>query len=185
MKGGAQVRIFIIVGMPASGKNIARDYALTEGYPYYATGDIVRAEVKARGLEPGPDAMARVSDELRGSDGMGVTRLALRKALGEDSRIVFLEGMRSWPEIELIRKDAQAEVVAFLAPRGLRKKRIVSQGRADDSPEAFDERDEREIAYGTGVPIALADAYILNTATMEHATEALHEIVLSCFDGRM
>lgn len=179
------MKIFVVVGMPASGKNIARDYALTEGYPYYATGDIVRAEVKARGLFQCPETMARVSDELRGSDGMGVTRLALKKALEEESRIVFLEGMRSWQEIELIRKDAQAVVVAFLAPRGFRKKRIVSRGRADDSPEAFDERDAREIAYGTGVPIALADAYVLNTATMEHATEALHEIVLSCLEGRM
>jgi dephospho-CoA kinase len=171
------MKIFIIVGMPASGKGIASDYARGEGYPYFSTGDIVRAEVKARGLVPGPDTMASVSTELRGEDGMGVTRKALATALEQQSEVVFLEGMRSWPEIELIRKQAEAVVVAFLAPRPLRKQRIVSRGRADDSPEAFDARDFREIEYGTAIPIALADAYILNTSTMEAAVEDLRKIV--------
>jgi dephospho-CoA kinase len=173
------MKIFIIVGMPASGKGIADEYALKEGYPCFSTGDIVREELKKRGLAPGPDTMAALSSELRGEDGMGVTRLALAKALGHEDPVVFLEGMRSWPEVELIRKKAAAVVVAFLAPRPLRKGRIVARGRADDSPEAFDARDRREIDYGAAIPIALADAYVLNTSTMEAAVEDLHRIVQS------
>lgn len=172
------MKIFIVVGMPASGKSIAKEYALTEGYPYYSTGDIVRAEVKSRGLTPGPETMAAVSDELRGSDGMGVTRVALKTALAENSTVVFLEGMRSWPEVELIREQAEAVVVAFLAPRPTRRQRIISRGRPDDSPEGFEERDWREIYYGAAIPIALADAYVLNTSTMEASLEDLHEIIL-------
>ncbi len=171
------MRIFIIVGMPAAGKSIARTYAEKEGYPYHATGDVVRAEVRARGLKPGPDTMAQVSDELRGEDGMGVTRVALEKVLEEASRIVFLEGMRSWPEIELIREKAEAVVVAFLAPRPLRRQRVISRGRADDSPEAFEDRDRREIVYGAAIPIALADGYVVNTSTMEDAEKDLDAIV--------
>ncbi len=171
------MKIFIIVGMPASGKGIAGEYALTEGYPCFSTGDVVRAEVKARGLTPGPDTMAAVSTELRGKDGMGVTRRALAHALEQDSPVVFLEGMRSWPEIELVREKAGAVVVAFLTPRPLRRERMVSRGRPDDSPDAFEERDRREIDYGAAVPIALADAYILNTSTMEASIEDLHGIV--------
>jgi len=173
------MKIFIIVGMPAAGKSVAQEYALTEGYLHFATGDIVRAEVKARGLEPGPQSIAKVSDELRGSDGMGVTRIALKKALDHTGNVVILEGMRSWPEIELIRSKAEVVVVAFLAPKPLRRKRIISRGRADDSDQAFDDRDLREIKYGVGVPIALADAYVLNTSTMEAAIEDFHEIVLA------
>lgn len=173
------MKIFIIVGMPASGKGIADEYALTEGYPCFSTGDIVRAEVKARGLTPGPDTMAAVSTELRGKDGMGVTRRALAHALEQDSPVVFLEGMRSWPEIELVREKVDAVVVAFLAPRPLRRERMVSRGRPDDSPDAFEARDRREIDYGAAVPVALADAYILNTSTMEASIEDLHGIVLS------
>jgi len=171
------MQIIIVVGMPAAGKNIARDYANEEGYSYYATGDIVRAEVARRGLDLNAENTAAVSSELRGTDGMGVTRLALQTALEEKTAPVFLEGMRSWPEVELIRAHCEALVVAFLAPRELRRKRIISRGRADDAPQAFDSRDRREIDYGTAVPIALADAYVLNTGTMEDAMRQLNAVI--------
>lgn len=171
------MKIFIIVGMPASGKNIAREYADAKGFPYHATGDLVRAEVKKRGLVADAKNTALVSDEMRGTDGMGVTRYALTAALSEKAPAVFLEGMRSWPEVELIAKGAQCIVVAFLAPRETRKGRIVSRGRADDSPQAFDERDRREIAYGTAVPIALADEYVQNTGSVQDALDALDAAV--------
>lgn len=169
--------IMIVVGMPAAGKNIARDYAIAKGYAYYATGDIVRAEVARRGLEATAANTGAVSTELRGADGMGVTRLALKTALAEQAPVVFLEGMRSWPEIELIRAASPSVVIAFLAPRGLRRARISARGRADDAPDAFDARDRREIDYGAAIPIALADAYVLNTGTMEQAMQQLDAVV--------
>lgn len=171
------MKIFVIVGMPAAGKNLARDYAIARGIPYFATGDLVRAEVVLRGVEATPENMATISNELRGDDGMGVTRLALETALNADAPLVMLEGMRSWPEIELIRRQAMAVVIAFLAPMALRCDRIVSRGRSDDSADAFNERDQREIAYGTAVPIALADEYILNTGTMEESLQALNDVL--------
>ncbi|MGB5217670.1 MAG: AAA family ATPase [Smithella sp.] len=171
------MKLFIIVGMPAAGKNIARVYAESRGLVYYATGDIVRAEVKKRDVEADPVKTAKISDELRGQDGMGVTRLALEKVLQSGAQAGFLEGMRSWPEIELIRARAECVVVAFLAPRKLRFERICSRGRADDSPRTFDDRDQRELVYGAALPIALADAYILNTDTMDDAMQQLHAVV--------
>jgi dephospho-CoA kinase len=171
------MKIFVIVGMPTAGKNIARLYAESQDMIYYATGDIVRAEVKRRGLEADAVNSSEVSDELRGEDGMGITRLALAEILKSSVAVGFLEGMRSWQEIELIREKADSMVVAFVTPRNLRRERIVSRGREDDSPQAFDDRDKREIAYGTAIPIALADAYILNTGSEEDATSQLDAIV--------
>lgn len=169
--------ILIIVGMPASGKNCAKDYAKAKGYPYFATGDIVRMEVAERGIEANAENMGIVSTEMRGADGLGVTRQALATALKQDSPVVFLEGMRSWPEIRLIKEKADACVIAFLAPRKLRLARIMSRGRSDDSADGFDARDMREIEYGTAIPVALADYYILNTSSMEAAVQNLDEIV--------
>lgn len=170
------MKIFVVVGMPAAGKNIARVYAESKGMVYYATGDIVRAEVKKRGAAD-PVSTARISDELRGADGMGVTKLALEEILKTGAAAGFLEGMRSWPEIELIREKADCAVIAFLASRKLRFERVCARGRADDSPQTFDERDRREIDYGAAIPIALADAYILNTKTMDDAMKQLDDIV--------
>jgi dephospho-CoA kinase len=171
------MKIFIIVGMPAAGKNVARLYAGSQDLVYYSTGDIVRAEVKVRGLEVDGVSTSAVSDDLRGKDGLGVTRLALEEILKTGAEVGFLEGMRSWQEIELIREKAEGIVVAVLAPRGLRLNRVCSRGRADDSPADFDERDQREIVYGTAIPVALADAYILNTSSMDEAINQLDAIV--------
>ncbi|MBP7230798.1 MAG: AAA family ATPase [Syntrophaceae bacterium] len=171
------MKIFVIVGMPAAGKNIARTYAESKEMVYFATGDIVRAEVKKRGVEADPAGTAAISDELRGKDGMGVTRLALEAVLQSGKNIGFLEGMRSWPEIELIQAKAKCIVVAFLAPKKIRFDRICARGRADDSPQAFEGRDQREIAYGTALPIALADAYVLNTGTMADALKQFDVII--------
>ena len=171
------MKIFIIVGMPGSGKNIARQYAETNNIPYFATGDLVRREVSRRGLEPTPENTSTVSTELRGQDGMGVTRFALSAALQSQKPVVFMEGMRSGPEIDLIRKEAESTIVAFLAPKRVRLKRILSRGRPDDSPGHFEERDLREISYGATVPIALADEYILNTGSVEEAMQELGKIV--------
>jgi len=172
------VKVFIIVGMPAAGKNIARIYAESKGIPCFATGDLVRSEVQKRGLEPDGENSALVSTELRGDDGMGVTRIVLALALNAGRPIVFMEGMRSWPEIELIRQEASSVVVvAFIAPRTTRLNRIISRGRSDDSVDGFEERDKREIAYGASIPIARADEYILNIGTMEDAIQAFENIV--------
>jgi dephospho-CoA kinase len=171
------MKIFVVVGMPASGKNIARIYAESKGIPYYATGDLVRQEVERRGLQSNAENVACVSTEMRGEDGRGVTRKALATALKAGSDAVFLEGMRSWPEIEMIRAHVETVVVAFVAPRQVRLDRIISRGRADDSAQAFDARDTREIDYGTAVPIALADHYVLNTESMEKALADVERIV--------
>jgi dephospho-CoA kinase len=173
------MRIFIVVGMPAAGKNVARLYAEARGFPYFATGDLVRAEVRRRGLAPDAANVAAVSTELRGDDGLGVTRQALATARATGQPVVFLEGMRSWPEIELVRAGAEVVVVAFLAPRDVRRARVVARGRADDSAAAFDARDQRELAYGAAIPVALADAYVLNTGTLEQALQALATLVES------
>ncbi|MEN6507878.1 MAG: hypothetical protein ABFD63_03670 [Smithella sp.] len=41
----------------------------------------------------------------------------------------------------------------------------------------FDVRDRREIDYGVSVCIALADAYVLNTGSIEYALGQLDDIV--------
>jgi len=171
------MKCFIVIGMPAAGKDIARQVAHAKGYPYFATGDIVRAEAARRGVSPDADSMANLSTELRGSDGLGVTRLALMTAVDSGEPVVFMEGIRSEQEIELIGAQSETVVVAFLAPRSQRRERVLSRGRSDDSAAAFDGRDRREIDYGLAVPIALADEYILNTGTVKQALAAFGRIV--------
>ena len=102
------MKLIVVTGMPASGKNIVCQYARKHGHPYFSTGDIVREEILKRGGKGDPETSARISTELRGSDGLGVTRMAVARVLEQKSKIVFLEGIRSWPEIEMIRSKLPA-----------------------------------------------------------------------------
>jgi dephospho-CoA kinase len=170
------VKCFIIIGMPAAGKDIARQVAQAKGYP------ILPPATSSGRNRPGGTCRPMLkawpnSTELRGSDGLGVTRLALKTAVDSDAPVVFMEGIRSQQEIDLIGAHAETVVVAFLAPRLLRRQRVLSRGRSDDSAAAFDGRDRREIEYGLSIPIALADEYILNTGTPEEALAAFSRIV--------
>jgi dephospho-CoA kinase len=171
------MKIFVIVGMPASGKNIARDYAEKNQYPYFSTGDIVRSEIEKLNLKADAGSTAIISDELRGKDGLGVTRTALNTAINVKSEIVFLEGIRSWPEVELIKHRAECILIAVVAPKEVRYSRVRYRGRADDSTDLFNNRDRREIDYGVAACIALADEYVLNTDTMENAFNQFTQIV--------
>jgi dephospho-CoA kinase len=171
------MKIIVIIGMPASGKDNARKYAEAKLYPYISTGDIIRAEVKKRGLAGNPDNMAKLSEELRGKDGIGVTQIVLSVALDKNADLVFLEGMRSWKEIELIKNNSECLILAIIAPRAIRLARVQQRGREDDSVEYFAKRDWREINYGLAACIALADDYVLNTGTIEEAFISIDEIV--------
>lgn len=171
------MKLVIVVGMPASGKNTIAPYARMKNYPHFSTGDIVREEIRKRGCSGDPETSAKVSTELRGVDGLGVTRMALEDALHQKADVVFLEGIRSWPEIEMIRRTISCVVVAFIAPYGMRLERIKKRKREDDSPADFDKRDKREIDYGVAVCIALADAYVLNTGSIDDAITQLDQIV--------
>jgi len=171
------MKLIVITGMPAAGKNIAAQYAKENQYPYFSTGDFVRAEIRRRGLGGDPETSARISTELRGKDGLGVTRLAVEEVIKKNEDVVFLEGIRSWQEIELIRSKMPCTLVSVLAPRQMRLDRIKQRGREDDSAEFFEKRDQREIEYGLSVCIALADAYVLNTGSIDDALKQLDEII--------
>ena len=52
------MKLILVTGMPAAGKNIAARYAQMNQYPYFSTGDFVRAEIKKRGCRADPETSA-------------------------------------------------------------------------------------------------------------------------------
>lgn len=171
------MKIFVIVGMPASGKDIVRQYAKINQHSHFSTGDIVRAEIQKRNVTGDAENTAVISDELRGQDGLGVTKIVLNEVLNSGADVVFLEGIRSWQEIEFIRSRADCVLIAIIAPRALRCLRVTQRKRDDDAIEFFAKQDWREIDYGVANCIALADAYILNTGSLDEATNQLARLV--------
>ena len=172
------MKAIINIGMPASGKDIGKQFAKENGILFFATGDVVRSVCVERDLEPDATNCTAISNELRGMGPTTLTKIVMKKVLDSGKDIAIIEGMRSIEEIELLKIELDIKVCAFVVGKDIRKKRYFSRKRADDDPNMFDARDRREVDYGVGKAIALADFYILNESTIEEASEVYAEICM-------
>ncbi|WP_456367304.1 dephospho-CoA kinase [Thermococcus sp.] len=177
--------IVIITGMPGSGKSkIVKEFE-GKGVPSVSLGDIVREETLKRGLELTKENVAKVSIRLRQELGQNaVAKLAVErvKKLLEKSSIVVVDGVRSLDEVGTFRSAFPGEeiiIVAVHTPPKQRFERLKSRGRHDDpkSWEDFEERDWKELRFGIGGVIAMADYMIVNDGSKEEYEKKVRETV--------
>ena len=128
-------------------------------------GNAVRNEAKKRNLEPTGSNLGKLMLELREKNGPGAVA-ELVKPLIEDSKssVIIIDGIRSSPEIEVLRKYGTVKLLAIHASTDTRFGFLQQRGRSDDpqTKENFEERDDRELGVGISNPIALSDDAISN-----------------------
>jgi dephospho-CoA kinase len=176
------MRVVATTGMPGSGKSLAVDVAEELGYRVVRMGDLVREEAKDRGLEPKAESFGQVASEVREKEGPGAwakrTAQRVREVNGEN---VLVDGLRNLAELDVFREAFGDDVlvVAVLASPDTRHDRLQDRGRAEDSEDVqtLRERDRRELGYGLGNAIAMADAYVTNEGSPEEAREALRDVL--------
>ncbi len=85
-------------------------------------------------------------------------------------RAILVDGLRGKAEIDVFRAafGARLSVLAVHASPSARHARMRGRRRADDAegPEALRHRDERELAWGLGEVIAMADTMVVNEGTL-------------------
>jgi len=93
---------------------------------------------------------------------------------------ILIDGTRGSAEVAVFRDrfDRDFHLVAVHAAPDVRFQRNRARGRADDPAdrEAFDERDRRELSWGLGEAIAMADVLLVNetdTDTFEATAESV------------
>lgn len=150
--------------------------------PVVRMGDLVREETEQRGGEAGPRAFGEIATSVREEEGLGAwaKRTVERIDSLEEGDVVLVDGVRSLEEVGVFR-DAFGDdllVVAVLASPGTRYERMKKRGRVEDegSEDWFRERDLRELRYGLGRVIAMADAYIVNEESREEAKGVLRAV---------
>ena len=162
-----------IVGLPGSGKSEAANVAAEMGVPVVTMGDVIRAECRDRGLDPASDH-GTVAKALREEDGpaaIAERSLPMIEDELEAEPLVLVDGIRSDVEVKAFR-EAFGEsflLVAIDAPFELRAERLDLRGRdagADDGGESLADRDERELGFGMGEAMEMADLAIENTETL-------------------
>lgn len=173
--------LFILVaGMPGSGKSVVAAAAREMGIPVYTMGDVVREETLRRFGEVTIEKMVETSIALRKEFGEDVVAVrTAERALGSNSRVVVIDGVRSLREVEVFARYGEVAIVAVHASPKTRFARLLLRKRPGDpaSWEEFRMRDLSELSLGIGSVIALADYVIVNESTLEEALGKAREIL--------
>lgn len=163
-------RVLAFTGMPGAGKSLAVETARERDLPVVRMGDAIWAEVKHRGLDFNEENVGRVATEMRKSHGPGIwAERTLERIEDSNAEVVVIDGVRTLEEIDTLRSALGDEftLVAVHASPETRRERLLERGREDDvvTEEGFRARDKRELSWGLGRAIALADIMIVNEST--------------------
>ncbi|MHC1609576.1 MAG: AAA family ATPase [Candidatus Methanofastidiosia archaeon] len=154
-------QLILIVGMPGCGKgefiSIAKEYRYTP----LVMGDVVREEAIKRGFDIKDSG--NIAKQLRDEGGSAaIAHLTLQK-IGKEKNYI-IDGVRSISEVEEFKKHFDTVLIAIHSPPHARFERLRRRGREDDPKtyEEFNTRDRRELGFGLGGAIAMADFMIIN-----------------------
>jgi len=151
--------------MPGAGKSTIADGLKSKGYEIINMGNAVRNEAKRRNLEPTGSNLGKLMLELREKNGPGaVAELVKLEIENSKSNVIIIDGIRSSPEIEVLKNYGKVKLLAIHASINTRFGFLKNRGRSDDpkTKENFEERDTRELGVGISNPIALSDDAISN-----------------------
>jgi dephospho-CoA kinase len=161
------------VGLPGSGKGEAAEVAREAGVPVVVMGDVIRQACRDRGLDP-EQYHGDVAKALREEDGPAAiaerTLPKLREHLTEHDT-VLVDGLRSDVEVERFEAAFGDDfvLVSIEAPFETRAERLGARGRdeSDLDVEALRDREQRELAFGMGEAMEMADVVVENTDSLE------------------
>jgi len=172
------------VGLPGSGKGEAADVAAELGIPVVTMGDVVRAATRERGLDPEVHH-GEVAKRLREEEGeAAIARRSLpriREHLEAGRSAVLVDGLRSPGEVERFRAAFGDEflLVSIEAPFEQRASRLEARGReeTDLDREQLRRREERELGFGMGEVMEMADVTVENTEGLAAFRDRIRDLL--------
>lgn len=177
------MRILAFTGLPGSGKSEAIAVARQLGVPVVRMGDFVLAEVRRRGLPETEQEIGPVATGMRESEGEDIWARRTVKAIrdgavpdiDEATSLVMVDGVRSPAEVDRFKRELGRDfvLVAIVASREARHRRILGRGRSDDADDAglVAARDEREKGWGLEQAMRQADHQLENDGTLDELRE--------------
>lgn len=176
-------RALCITGMPGCGKEELLHVADEEGIGVIRMGDVVREEAAGRGLPISDQGVGGMAHEERRLHGPGIW--AARTLARIETEKVVIDGVRSLEEVDIFREAYGTElaIVAVHASPATRYARIKDRRREDDTltEEEFRNRDMRELGWGLGGVIALADHVILNDGSLADFQDEARQLLKRFF----
>jgi dephospho-CoA kinase len=179
-------KAIVFVGMPGAGKSLCVDYLKAKPLPSAYFGGITIDEVKRRGMEINEVNEKFVREDIRRLEGKGAYAVRIITQIEEffeqDHEYVVIDGLYSWTEYKIFKDSlgSRAIIIAVVAPRQLRHKRLADRPVRPLSEEEVTTREYAEIEnLEKGGPIANADYYLLNTGSQADLLTKLDKILLA------
>jgi dephospho-CoA kinase len=164
--------------MPGSGKSVISRVAADLGLKVVRMGDVIRDEAQKRDESPGVVAV-----KLRQEHGEFVVAQRCVDIIknSEDKEASYLiEGIRSPFEVKIFQNSFPGfRVIAVHSRPKTRFRRLKRRKRSDDSSDQdeFISRDQREMKFGIGDVIAMADYMIVNEGSMGKIKKLVRSIM--------
>ncbi|MBO8182523.1 MAG: flagellar hook-basal body complex protein FliE [Archaeoglobus sp.] len=178
------MKLIAFVGYPLSGKSTAAKIARELDIPVVVMGDIVREEVKKRGLELTDENAGKIANELREKEGMDAiaNRCIPRiREAAKKSGIVVVDGIRGIAEVDCFKRAFGDDFILIGVESSLEKRfeRGKRRGREDDvsSLEELKLRDQREESWGLKEALERSDIVIENETDLETFKEKVEAIL--------
>lgn len=178
-------KLIAVIGMSGSGKSIATDYLEDKGWSKIYFGGVTYKLMEEAGIIRTPDGKSEKEfrENLRKEHGPECYAKFLEPEIREalEKGNVVLDGLYSWYEYKyLIERFPSMKMICIMADKNLRYSRVGQRKERAFKLEDIIYRDISEIEnLAKGGPIAIADYYLLNNATLEKYIIRLEEILNS------
>ncbi len=184
------MKLIAFVGYPLSGKSTASKIAKELGIPVVVMGDVIRNELRKRGLEISDENAGRIANELREREGMDAIAkrcIPIIREAGKDSGVVVVDGIRGIAEVERFRKEFGDDFILIGIESSTEKRleRAKVRGREDDvsTLDELKERDKREESWGLKEALDASDLTIENESDVESFKEKVKAVLRESLRG--
>ncbi len=166
MLGDLAIKLILITGMPGSGKDTLTQALRERGYKVIVMSEVLK-ERYSREARPG-ERLMDFAFRMRKERGRGfVAELTLEK-LSKDDKVVVINGVRNWEEVEVFRRAGGTTIIAVHSSPKSRYSRLVARGRTEDLKyDDLAKRDFEELEMGIGWVIAMADYVLVNEGSVD------------------
>ncbi len=177
-------KIIAFVGMAGSGKSTAVEYVTGQGRPKVYFGGVIYDAMREAGIEITPESQATFREEIRAREGKDfvVKRVIsqIQNLIEAGQKHIVADGLYSWTEYKALKHAFPSEVtvVAILAPKSLRHRRLTQRPDRPFTDQEATERDWAEIEnLEKGGPIANADYFILNDGDIDRLHDQIDAVL--------
>lgn len=191
-------RLVCITGLPGSGKSVASDYFVKNGFQFLRFGQITFEELERKKLPVNEANERMVREGFRKKYGMAayaILNLSKFKKLLKTGNAIG-DGLYSFEEYKVLKKEFGKRfiTVAIYSPPELRYKRLTKRKLSKNDkatrfrPLKLKEAITRDLSeienLNKGGTIAMADYTIVNTKSLQYFYKQLNEIYSEITSGK-